>query len=61
MSKYRGEYTNARDCKHALTTEDLMAMVEVKESCPWHGRTPHNIVPVKYCQYHCKDYKKKGG
>jgi hypothetical protein len=31
-SKYRGKFTNSRECKHA--EEVMMELVVVKESCP---------------------------
>jgi len=56
--KYRGKYTNARDCRHADNTEGLMAAVEVKRTCPHYGKIAHNLVPVDYCQRACKDYER---
>ncbi len=58
-SKYRGKYTNARDCIHADTTEHLMASVLVKESCPLYGEIACNLVPTQYCQYNCTSYERE--
>jgi hypothetical protein len=57
MGKYRGKYTNARDCLHAETTEGLMVMVQVRETCHLYGNT-HHLVHVAYCQNGCKQYQK---
>ena len=56
--KYRGKYTNARDCKHANGTEGLMASVWIKEGCPHYGKFSHDFVPVAYCQNGCEHYEK---
>jgi hypothetical protein len=59
MTKYRGKYTNARDCEWAYTTEGLMGMVEVNAGCPWYALTPHCLIPVDHCQYKCKAYRRR--
>jgi hypothetical protein len=57
--KYRGKYTNARDCAYAYTTETCIGMVEVNAGCLHYGKTPFNLVPVDHCQYMCKHYRRR--
>jgi len=59
--KYRGKYTNARDCVHALPTAFLMSMVKVKESCPQYFNTLFHFVPTAFCQHVCEKYQRAEG
>ena len=60
--KYRGIYTNARDCRNAIneSVEQLMNMVEVTTTChKYNSSGRFHLVTVNYCQFNCRYYEKR--
>lgn len=56
MAKYGGKYKKCRECKHS--TEVMMWMVEVKETCPKHIKFSSMLAVDKPTCETCEHFKK---